>query len=96
MIRIFSKMGHSGGSASIFIPTLMKLLNFENLTDLHKIEDARDEWIDHSIHQGSPLWQNNRNSKIFYDGTGYYNVYHFDMTTFDNPNDAVLSEGEPR
>lgn len=58
IIRVFQAQGHSGGSASIFIPTLLKLLNFENLTE---ITNDPIEWIE----VGEKLWQNARNSKLF-------------------------------
>ena len=91
MIRIFADMGHSGGSASVFIPTLDRLLRFENLTPLGKIEDAPNEWTDHSGISGSPVWQNGRNSKVFSnDGERYYNVdQRSPAQTFADPSDAA-------
>lgn len=62
LVEVFAKQGHSGGSASIVIPTLIKLLNFENLTAL---TSDPEEWIDRSRESGGPLWQNARNSKVF-------------------------------
>lgn len=91
MIRIFADMGHSGGSASVFIPTLDRLLRFENLTPLGKIYTTPDEWIDHSGISGSPVWQNCRNCKVFSnDGKSYHNVDQSGPAqTFDDPNDAA-------
>lgn len=58
IIRVFQTQGHSGGSAGVFIPTLLKLLNFENLTE---ITNDPIEWIE----VGENFWQNTRNSKLF-------------------------------
>lgn len=58
IIRVFQAQGHSGVSASIFISTLLKLLNFENLTE---ITNDPTEWVE----VGENLWQNARNGKLF-------------------------------
>lgn len=58
MIQIFAGMGHSGGSASVFVPTLNALLQFQNLKPL---TDDPDEWTYHDENMGGPLWQNKRN-----------------------------------
>lgn len=58
MISIFSRMGHSGGSASVFIPTLNELLQFNNLSPL---TNDPEEWMD--VTDG--MWQNRRCSKAF-------------------------------
>ena len=58
MIQIFADMGHSGGSASVFIPTLNQLLQFKNLSPL---TDKADDWIE----VGPFMWQNRRNSEAF-------------------------------
>ena len=63
MIRIFAKMGHSGGSASVFIPTLNQLLQFKNLMPL---TNNPNEWND----VGNKMWQNNRNSAAFSNNGG--------------------------
>lgn len=70
MIQIFVDMGHSGGSASIFIPTLNRLLWFKNLTPL---TDDPDEWVHHTEEVwGEPggVWQNVRNGEAFSDDGG--------------------------
>ena len=65
MIRLFSDMGHSGGSASVFIPTLSALLQFKNLTPL---TSNPDEW-QHLTYEVWPdpqaIWQNLRNGEAF-------------------------------
>ena len=70
MIQIFADMGHSGGSASVFIPTLTRLLQFKNLKPL---TDDPDEWFHHTAEAwGEPggVWQNVRNSEAFSDDGG--------------------------
>lgn len=71
MIEIFAAMGHSGGSASVFIPTLTQLLSFQNLMPL---TSDPSEWYCHTG-EGSyeSLWQNVRNSSAFsHDGGETY------------------------
>lgn len=75
MIQIFSEMGHSGGSASVFIPTLNALLWHKNLAPL---TDNPDEWIHHDDKTMPPdgIWQNIRDSSAFSrdEGKTYYFV----------------------
>lgn len=58
VIQAFADMGHSGGSASICIPRISKLLSFENLTPL---TDDPEEWAE--VHDD--LWQSKRNPEAF-------------------------------
>ena len=70
MIQIFADMGHSGGSASVFIQTLTRLLWFKNLTPL---TDDPDEWVHHTTEVwGEPggVWQNVRYGEAFSDDGG--------------------------
>lgn len=68
MLQIFAQMGHSGGSASVFIPTLVRLLSFQNLKPL---TNSEDEWVEVTDH----MWQNNRNSEAFsHDGGHTYEL----------------------
>lgn len=71
MIEIFTGMGHSGGSASVFIPTLNALLQFKNLKPL---TDNPEEWNDVGEQSGYPLSQSKRNSEAFSEDGGktYY------------------------
>lgn len=65
MLHIFGSMGHSGGSASVFIPTLMRLMEFKNLKPL---TDDPAEWVHHTEETwGEPggVWQNSRNGEAF-------------------------------
>jgi hypothetical protein len=80
MIRVFADMRHSGGSASVFIPTLNALLQYENLTPL---TNDPDEWVDQTGISGTPLWQNKRNSKAMStDGGAHY-------TLVEDPHQAL-------
>lgn len=74
MIQFFADMGHSGGSASVFIPVLHDLLQFKNLLPL---TDDPDEWYCHDREYygvGQDLWQSKRNSEAFSTdgGKSYY------------------------
>lgn len=73
VVEAFVEFGHSGGSASVTIPTLHMLLSYENLTPL---TDAPEEWFLHEEAISgvkSGLWQNVRNGKAFsYDGGKTY------------------------
>lgn len=74
VIQAFADMGHSGGSASVAIPTINALLQFKNLKPL---TDDPDEWMQHSEEvwgaEGG-VWQNKRNGEAFSDDGGktYY------------------------
>lgn len=72
-IAAFASFGHSGGSAEVAKEQLRKLLNFENLAP---ITDNPEDWEDRSKENGWPLWQNERNSKLFSEDGGktYWNV----------------------
>lgn len=74
IIQAFSNMNHSGGSASVAIPVINRLLQFQNLTAL---TNDPDEWMYFSediagIRGG--VWQNLRNSSAFSNDGGrtYY------------------------
>ena len=62
VVQAFVDMGHSGGSASVAIPMLERLLRRQPLAPLTY---APDEWEDRSEITGSPLWQNRRDSTVF-------------------------------
>lgn len=70
IIQAFVDMGHSGGSASVAIPTIDALLQFKNLKPL---TDNPAEWNVIMLDEG-PYWQSSRNSEAFsYDeGKTYY------------------------
>lgn len=74
MIEIFAKMGHSGGSASVFIPTLTRLLQFKNLRPLTNDPDEWNFISGRSYGLNEDLWQNKRNSEAFStdNGATYY------------------------
>ncbi len=58
VIQAFADMGHSGGSASVAIPVINQLLQFNNLSPL---TNDSDEWID--VDDGT--WQSTRNCEAF-------------------------------
>jgi hypothetical protein len=67
VIDAFRAYGHSGGSASVAIPTLHKLLCQEALSPL---TDSPAEWQDRSVESGYPLWQNCRDSRAMSEDAG--------------------------
>lgn len=76
IIEIFADGGHSGGSASVFIPVLNELLWHRNLSPL---TNDPEEWEFHDEEKwGAPggVWQNKRNSQAFShdEGKTYYLV----------------------
>lgn len=62
VIARFASWGHSGGSASLAIEILTRLLSFETLMP---ITSDPAEWIDHSSVSGTPMWQSRRNPAVF-------------------------------
>lgn len=65
VVQAFADMGHSGGSASVAIPMIEKLLRFENLTPL---TDDPEEWFFHGSDvwgEEPGVWQNTRNGEAF-------------------------------
>lgn len=75
VIQAFADMGHSGGSASVAIPMINKLLQFQPLTAL---TSSSEEWneICREMSGGEELWQNRRDSRAFSNDGGktYYLV----------------------
>lgn len=57
VVEEFASYGHSGGSASICIPRLNQLLQYEPLSPL---TDAPAEWEDRAEIMGRPFWQSVR------------------------------------
>lgn len=64
VIRAFAAMGHSGGSASVAIPVIHRLLQF---LPLGPLTDDPDEWQDVSgrMPDGTTMWQNRRDGRAF-------------------------------
>ena len=62
MIEAWSEVGHSGGSASWTGEVVYKILGWETLTP---ITSDPSEWEDMSEMNGSPMWQNKRDSRFF-------------------------------
>lgn len=74
IIKAFADMGHSGGSASVAIPTINRLLQYKNLKDL---TDDPNEWTKHGSDVWPPdgIWQSQRNSEAFSEDGG--KTYYF-------------------
>lgn len=66
-VAAFASYGHSGGSASIAIEQLHRLLQFGHLSPL---TDDPEEWENRSEMSGTPMWQNRRNSAAFSEDGG--------------------------
>lgn len=86
VVQAFADMGHSGGSASVAIPTLFELLQFKNLRGL---TDDPEEWM-HIAEEmaGEPnLWQNRRNGEAFSNdgGANYWLLSEGGSSSNPNP-----------
>ncbi|MFV8232356.1 hypothetical protein [Mycolicibacterium fortuitum] len=81
VIQAFADMGHSGGSAFVAIPTINRLLSFENLAPL---TDDPDDWIE----VGYGMWQNRRCSRMFSEDGGKH------YTDVDD-REKVMHRAEP-
>lgn len=64
VIQAFVDMGHSGGSASVAIPVINRLLQFENLTPLTGDPSEWNHIADEMAGQPD-LWQSARNPEAF-------------------------------
>lgn len=70
--QAYADMHNSGGSHSVLLPWIVRLLDFENLTAL---TNDPDEWTHHGPdmwggNDGRGVWQNIRNSKAFSEDEG--------------------------
>lgn len=90
VIQAFADFGHSGGSASVTIPVLNKLLQFKNLSAL---TDDPDEWT----HIQGEMWpepggiyQNRRDSEAFSKDGG--KTYYLLSEGGNDQNPAPLHE----
>jgi len=74
VVRAFTAFGHSGGSASVMLPVLERLLRFKPLSEL---TDDPAEWTDRSEISRMPWWQNTRDSRAMsHDGGKTYWMVH--------------------
>ena len=73
-VAAFASYGHSGGSASVAIAQLYRLLHFETLSPL---TSDPAEWIDRTAESGTPMWQSARDPKVF-STDGGQTWYHLD------------------
>jgi hypothetical protein len=93
ILRKFLTRWDSGGAVWAMAPVLMRLLNNQPLTP---ISGAGYEWIDRSEISSSPMWQNERCSSVFKDGTG--KAWDIDNPSWDGafPYEPPLSlPGDP-
>ena len=74
VIQAFADMGHSGGSASVAIPTITKLLQFKNLSPLTNDPNEWNKVSDKIYGEVEEFWQNRRCSEAFSEDGGktYY------------------------
>lgn len=88
VIQAFADAGHSGGSASVAIPTINELLQFHPLTPL---TSNPAEWNE----VGDGVWQSVRNSEAFSTdvGVSYYLVS--EMTPYYESDPYHATEPDP-
>lgn len=92
VIQAFADMGHSGGSASVAIPMINRLLQFKNLSPL---TDDPEEWFEHEAARWDGLnsiWQNKRNSEAFSRDGG--KTYYLLSETKDTSDPDTLHEAQ--
>jgi len=87
LIRVFSKQGHSGMSASYCISMFEKLARFEPLGPL---TGADDEWNE----VGEGMLQNNRCSHVFKGADG--RAYDIDGRIFREPDGCCFTNYDSR
>ena len=75
VVQAFADMGHSGGSASVALAVIPRLLSYQHLTP---ITANPDDWmlVAHDKTGGTDVWQCKRNGALFSDDGGitYHNV----------------------
>lgn len=96
VVQAYADMHNSGGSHSVLLPRLVKLLNFEALTQL---TNDPDEWTHHGPdiwggNDGKGVWQNIRDSRAFSEDGGhtYWIVFRKDGMPHYSKN---VLEGNP-
>ncbi len=88
IVKVFSKQGHSGFSASYAISLIKKLLNYEPITPL---TGKDDEWIKLDYNNDT-YYQNKRCSRVFKDKDG--NAYDIEGKIFsDNKGKSWYVKG---
>jgi hypothetical protein len=93
-VAAVTSYGHSGGSASVAINQLTKLLNHEALGP---ITDDPAEWCDQSGASGYPLWQNVRDPRMMSldGGKTYFNVDDAEKILHSNPSKRRSGDPKP-
>jgi hypothetical protein len=90
VVEIFSKQGHSGGSAGYAISILERLLRF---LPIGPLTGEDDEWNDISRNGGTTKYQNKRCSSVFKDENG--RAWNIDGKIFsDNDGKSWYSSHE--
>lgn len=85
VIQAFADMGHSGGSASVAIPTINDLLQFKNLRPL---TDNQEDWM----YVGDTVWQCRRNPEAFSNDGGKTYYLLSEGGNFHNPGPLHQTE----
>ncbi len=92
VIQAFADMGHSGGSASVAIPTINELLEFKNLSAL---TDDPNDWFHHEEGvwgEAGGGWQSIRNPEAFSNDGG--ETYYLLSEGGKNNNRNLLRKSE--
>lgn len=84
IIKVFSKQGHSGMSASIVTSVVEKLMRFEPLSPL---TGENEEWNE----VGEGMYQNRRCSHVFKNGEGAYDIQG---KVFRDPDGGCYTNGK--
>lgn len=90
MMEAFAAEGHSGMSAGIALQLFSTLAKFEPLTPL---TGADDEWNDITDMNGSPMWQNNRCSRVFKNSE---NVWDIEGKVFEDKDGCTYTSKDSR
>lgn len=85
VMQAFADFGHSGGSASVAIPTIYELMQFHTLTPL---TNNPAEWNE----VGEGVWQNQRNSEAFSGDGGVTYYLLSEMTPLYETEEYVPEE----
>lgn len=88
LLDVFSKQGHSGFSAQYCIEMFYQLAKYKSLSPLTG-EDS--EWVEVSVDDGVPLYQNKRLSSVFKNSNG--EAYDLDAIYYKEPYGATYTRG---
>lgn len=91
LLKVFAGQGHSGFSATYSAGVFGTLAGFKPLSPIRGTED---EWVDVSEQCGETMYQNQRCSRIFKDGTGQ--AYDVEGRVFREPDGNCYTNGDSR